>query len=125
MILFLDDNPARHARMEQDFPGEVIHAYDIDSFRDELEKQPSFEKISLDYDLNDFDDHCSMFLDNYATGLDACGFMMKYKHKLPPIIDIHSSNRDGADEMMAFLKSRGIDCRWKMFQDFPIEEDEW
>lgn len=120
-ILFLDDNPARHALMESRFPGDVIHVYDIDSFRGILEEHESFDMVSLDYDLNEFDAQ-SLFLGEIATGLDACGYMVKYRDKLPAVIEIHSINPTGARKMVDFLENKGFVCRWKMFDDVQFDD---
>lgn len=118
-ILFLDDDKDRHMYMTVLHPHDcVMHAYDIDVFRTILRLHiDPFDIISLDYDLNDFDDHRSMFLDEYATGLDACGYLVQHRDKLPPVIDIHSSNEDGAREMMAFLRTKRIASVWNEFDD--------
>lgn len=125
-ILFLDDNPARHHLMDVWYPSdEIIHVYDIDTYREALEKYDRFDMISLDHDLNDFKElgHYSYIGDSDLTGRDACGYLMKYLHKAPEVIHIHSSNGDGARDMMSFLDSRGVNNRWIMFNDNPhIEE---
>ncbi|MFA5202786.1 MAG: cyclic-phosphate processing receiver domain-containing protein [Lentisphaeria bacterium] len=122
VILFLDDNPARHDQMDRDFPDDtIIHIYNIHDFRTALEEHEKFDIVSLDHDLNDFtklgSKHQSIMAFGEATGRDACGFMMKFRHKLPSEIIIHSSNQEGARSMMEFLDSRQISYRWKMFND--------
>jgi CheY-like chemotaxis protein len=122
VILFLDDNPARHALMDEWNPLDtIIHVYNIHDFRTALEECEKFDVVSLDHDLNDFTElgvkHRSVMSFGEATGRDACGYMMKYLHKLPPEIIIHSSNETGARSMMDFLDSRQISYRWKMFND--------
>jgi CheY-like chemotaxis protein len=118
-ILFLDDNPARHDIMDARYPlDEIIHVYDIDEYREALERYDHFDMISLDHDLNDFE-HRSYMGDCDLTGRDACGYLMRYLHKAPEVIHIHSSNGDGARDMMAFLDSRGVSNRWIMFDDNP------
>lgn len=103
--------------MGRDFPEDlIIHAYNIDEFRKALECFDSFDTVSLDYDLNDFD-HESWVGPNQANGLDACGYMIAYRAKLPREILIHSWNEDGAKEMAHFLESRGIAYR---LEEFPI-----
>ncbi len=116
-ILFLDDNPARHSIMDLKYPlDEVIHAYDIDTYRDALEKYDHFDMISLDHDLNDFTElgYFSYVGDSDLNGRDACGYLMKFLHKAPEVIHIHSSNPDGARDMITFLDSRGVKSRWTM-----------
>jgi hypothetical protein len=120
VILFLDDNPARHAFMDQQYPDDtVIHVYDIDTFRSALKDHDKFDLISLDHDLNDFTEEfgfCSLLWNGEkATGLDACGYMMGFKEKLPEEIIVHSSCPDGASGMVSFLVSKGIKAFWKMF----------
>ncbi|MCK9567561.1 hypothetical protein M0R72_01265 [Candidatus Pacearchaeota archaeon] len=123
-ILFLDDNPARHDIMDAQYPlDEIIHVYDIDTYRDALEKYDHFDMISLDHDLNDFE-HRSYMGDSDLTGRDACGYLMKYLHKAPAVIHIHSSNEEGARDMAEFLDSRGVKNRWKMFPVEFVEESE-
>jgi hypothetical protein len=121
-ILFLDDNPARHNLMDERYPSdEIIHAYTIDQYREALSSYDHFDMISLDYDLNEFTElgYYSTICDTYGTGLctglDACGYLIKFLHKAPEIIHIHSSNGDGARYMIDFLDSRGVPNRWIMF----------
>lgn len=111
MILFLDDNPARHKAM---IGPSVIHCYGIDDFLKALEEYDSFSVVSLDYDLNDFDTK-SYYNGSEATGLDACGLMVKYRAKLPQQIVIHSANPEGAQKMVDFLQVRGFDVVKQMF----------
>ena len=128
IILFLDDNPARHDIMDSKYPlDEIIHVYDIDTYRAALEKYDHFDMISLDYDLNDFTEefgYYSRMGDSDLNGRDACGYLMKYLSKAPEIIHIHSSNGDGAREMMAFLESRGVKSRWKMMSSVFVAKSE-
>jgi hypothetical protein len=122
IILFLDDNPARHAIMDRQFPDDLIlHTYDIDSFRAALEAHEKFDMVSLDHDLNEYteDGHQSLLWDGgNATGLDACGYMVKYRDKLPDEIIIHSTNTNGAYAMIGFLESKGIKVRRQLFPDY-------
>jgi Cyclic-phosphate processing Receiver domain len=113
-ILFLDDNPARHALMDKRHPDdEVVHAYTIDDYRDALVKYDHFDVVSLDHDLNDFTElgYFSYIGDSEATGVDACGYLMKFLNKVGEII-IHSSNGTGARNMMDFLDSKGVSNHW-------------
>jgi hypothetical protein len=119
MMLFLDDNPSRHETVEAIRPGEVIHAYTVDQFVDALRNPAyeSFDTVSLDHDLNDFDCR-SLYQGQEATGLDACGIMVAnpdYVAKLPETIHIHSVNPCGANNMRAFLERRGYTVRWIPF----------
>ena len=126
-ILFLDDNSARHEVMDTRYPlDEIIHVYDIHAYREALEKYDRFDMVSLDHDLNDFHEegHRSYICDSQATGVDACGYLMNYRDKLPAVIGIHSSNGNGARAMMTFLDSKGVAHRWIMFQDSSTEEEE-
>lgn len=120
-ILFLDDDPDRHELMDRRHPlDEVIHVYDLDEYREALSKYDSFGMISLDHDLNDFTEvhkHRSYIGDSEGTGRDACGYLIKFLHKAPEEIIIHSSNEDGAVEMMLFLYSRGVASRRVVFND--------
>lgn len=119
VILFLDDNPARHETMDSRYPSaQIIHTYSIDEFREALEKHEHFDEIWLDYNLNDFQElgYFSYCAGNEADGVDACGYLMKFMDKVCEIV-IHSSNGDGARAMLAFLQSRGVTkARWKMFE---------
>jgi CheY-like chemotaxis protein len=118
VILFLDDNPARHTVMDARYPNDlVVHAYDIHAFRAALEEHERFDMISLDHDLNDFEAR-SYIGDSDATGRDACGYMMKYRDKLPPVIIIHSGNDDGSKDMAEFLASRGVVSRRRIL--YPL-----
>lgn len=117
--LFLDDNPDRHSIVEQLSPGDIVHCYTVDQFADALfnPKYTSFDTVSLDHDLNDFDSR-SISLDREATGLDACYIMLSnpsFINKLPDTIFIHSVNPCGAESMRAFLQRNGYTVRWIPF----------
>jgi hypothetical protein len=119
-ILFLDDNPARHALMDKRHPDDcIIHCDTIWKFVDQLRALNDIDIISLDYDLNNFTDLGIASCEGYTemTGLDACGYMVRHRDKLPKDILIHSSNGTGAKLMGDFLTSKGIASRWKMFDD--------
>ena len=121
-ILFLDDDPDRHELMDNRYPSdEIIHVYTLDAYREALGKYDSFDMISLDHDLNDFTelDYHSYICDSEGTGRDACGYLIKFLHKAPARIHIHSSNEDGARDMMEFLDSRGVKNTWVEFNDKP------
>jgi hypothetical protein len=108
--------------MDNRYPSdEIIHVYTLHEYREALSKYESFDRISLDHDLNDFTefDHYSYIGDSDGTGRDACGYLMKFLHKAPEIIHIHSANGDGARDMMEFLNSRGVRSRWVIFNDTP------
>ena len=117
-VLFLDDNPDRHNWIDVTYSGcEVIHCYTLDQFVDALETHDSFDVISLDHDLNDFDSKSVSFDGQEATGLDACGFLVneRFRAKMPERILIHSVNPCGAQNMRAFLQSRGVTVYWSPF----------
>lgn len=103
---------------------EIVHAYTIDDYRDALVKFDHFDVVSLDHDLNDFTElgHFSYIGDSEATGVDACGYLMKFLDKVGEII-VHSSNGTGARNMMEFLNSYGVSGRWaqswRIFNDNP------
>ncbi len=111
MILFLDDNPARHNSLTEP---NVIHCYTIDEFIKALEEYDAFSTVSLDYDLNDFDT-ISMYNGAVATGLDACRLLEKYRAKLPQQIIVHSANPIGSQRMVDSLRSRGFSVVKQMF----------
>lgn len=113
MMLFLDDNPARHKALKESF---VIHCYTLDEFLKALQEHDTFSTISLDYDLNEFDT-VSMYNGKEATGLDACGLLVnpKYKSKLPQQIIVHSSNPTGSQKMVEFLQRYGIKAERRIF----------
>ena len=118
-ILFLDDNPDRHVQLESRYPGFVKHVYTVDQFTDALSSDEfdSFEMVSLDHDLNDFDCQ-SLYNDQEATGLDACGLMLsrvEWRAKIPETIHIHSVNPCGASNMRALLERHGFTVRWNPF----------
>lgn len=116
-FLFLDDNPDRHDQITKQWSDvyNIIHCWTIDDLRDALKTHDSFDVVSLDHDLGGFE-HKSVDWDGRElTGLDACGFLVKHRHKLPPTIIIHSANPCGAHNMMAFLKCKGIQSVWQMF----------
>jgi hypothetical protein len=115
MILFLDDNPARHKAM---IGPRIIHCYTIDDFLQALNEYDSFQTISLDYDLNDFDT-VALYNGTEATGLDACGLLVnqKYRSKLPQQIIVHSANPTGSLKMVEFLRRYGIKA---VRQIFPV-----
>jgi len=113
-ILFFDDNPARHELMNGKFPNDnITHVYDISIFQQLLPELDQFDTIYLDHDLNDFDAQSLLWDGQKATGLDACGMMVKFPTKAEIII--HSSNGQGAAAMVDFLASRGITSYWKMW----------
>ena len=120
-ILFLDDDPNRHTLMDKRYPSdEIIHTYDLYEYREALSKYDSFDMISLDHDLNDFIEltkHRSYIGDSEGTGRDACGYLIKFLSKAPKVIRIHSSNEDGANEMMLFLYSKGVSSERVVFND--------
>lgn len=125
-IIFLDDNPARHALMDKRHPDDdIIHCYTIWDFVDNLKSLSGVDCISLDYDLNNFTNLGIASLLGYTqmTGLDACGYMVKYRYQLPKDILIHSSNGTGAKLMGDFLISKDIAYRWKMFDDTDAGDD--
>jgi hypothetical protein len=126
VILFLDDNPARHEAMDSQYPLDlIVHAYDLDGFRSALETLDSFDVVSLDYDLNNFTElgfSSALWDGSEATGVDACGYMVKFREKLPEEILVHSSNGTGARAMVEFLEGKGLQVRWKMWSD-PEEQD--
>ena len=127
-ILFLDDNPARHDLMDARYPlDEIVHVYNIDKYREALEAYDHFDMISLDHDLNDFGKrkYIGGYGDCDLTGRDACGYLMRYLHKAPEVIHIHSSNPDGAHDMMSFLDSRGVKNRWIIFNDNPYVKKDY
>lgn len=117
--LFLDDNPERHAIVEQLSPGDIVHCYTVDQFVDALgnPKHTKFDTVSLDHDLGEFGTR-SMWFDHEATGMDACRVMVakeEYVNKLPGAIFIHSVNPAGACAMRAFLERNGYTVRWIPF----------
>ena len=126
-ILFLDDNPARHSIMDRKYPSdEIVHAYDIDTYREALGQYDHFDMISLDHDLNDFTElgYSSHIAGSELTGVDACGYLMKFLHKAPETIHIHSSNADGVRDMISFLDSRGVKNRWTMMPVIFVDDSE-
>jgi CheY-like chemotaxis protein len=126
-ILFLDDNPARHNIMDRWHPSdEVIHVYTIATYREALEKYDYFDIVSLDHDLNNFTElgYFSYMGDSDLTGRDACGYLMKFLHKAPEVIHVHSSNEEGARDMMSFLSERGVQSRWNIFPSEFLEDPE-
>jgi hypothetical protein len=110
--------------MDAKYPlDEIIHVYDIYTYLDALEKYDRFDMISLDHDLNDYE-HRSYMGDVELTGVDACGYLMKHLSKAPEVIHIHSSNGDGARDMIAFLDSRGVKNRWSMMSSVFIDKSQ-
>jgi hypothetical protein len=127
IILFLDDNPDRHRQFDIQYSGcDVVHCYTVDQFVDCLKSDvfDHFDMISLDHDLNDFDSKSTNYDGQEATGMDACGAMVKHKfaNKLPDVIHIHSVNPCGANNMRSFLQSRGLTVRWIPFSS--VKDDD-
>lgn len=118
--LFLDDNEFRHKFIDDNTSSdvEVIHCYDLDQFIAALREYDSFDVVSLDHDLNDFASRSILYDGSEATGLDACGYLVRkeFVTKLPKTIYVHSVNPCGAKNMSNFLKSRGFDV---VLQPFP------
>jgi hypothetical protein len=92
----------------------VIHCYTIDDFQIALHEYDTFSSVFLDYDLNDFDT-ISTYNGTKATGLDACGLLVKYRTKLPHLIVVHSANSIGSQKMVDFLQSHGFNAVRQMF----------
>ena len=123
-LLFLDDDKTRHDAVEassQHTNVEVIHCFTLDQFIAAL-KDPdntTFSMVSLDHDLNDFDSKSVAYDGQEATGLDACGFLVRdeFATKLPDTIFIHSVNPCGAKNMQMFLESRGFNVVWIPFAE--------
>ena len=118
-ILFLDDNPARHRLMDERYPGdEIFHAQDLYTFRQMILVEDGWDEIWLDHDLNDFEAKSLLHDGNEATGMDACGLMVRLTIDWTKIkIIVHSSNGNGARAMMKFLTEHGVVSQWNMFDD--------
>jgi hypothetical protein len=118
-ILFLDDNPARHKLMDERYPDdEIFHAHDLYTFRQMILVEDGWDEIWFDHDLNDFEAKSLVHDGTEATGLDACGFLVKWKSNWTKTkIVVHSSNGTGAAAMMKFLTDHNVAAQWKMFDD--------
>jgi hypothetical protein len=120
-ILFLDDNPARHQLMDERYPGEeIFHASDIYTFQQMILGDDDWDEIWLDHDLNDYNAQSLLHDGTEATGVDACGFLVRMAIDTNTTkIIVHSSNGNGAAAMMKFLTEHNVEARWKMFDDSP------
>lgn len=118
-VLFLDDNPERHRAMDEIYQPkhEVFHCYTLNDFVGALENVDHFDVVSLDHDLNDFETESLAHDGSEATGLDACGFLVRehIRVKLPRCIMVHSVNPCVAHNMRAFLQGRGFAVNWVPF----------
>lgn len=124
-ILFLDDNPVRHQQYDQRYPNdEVTHVATVQDFDDALRLLGPFDVVSLDYDLNEYSTVTLRYDGEIATGLDACGYMVKHMAKIGQVV-IHSRNDAGSKEMMDFLTSKGIVAIRKTFEYSPIISPDW
>jgi hypothetical protein len=127
VILFLDDDPDRHQQMDRRFIDDIIiHCWTVDDVIDCLNSPIKCDIVSLDHDLNDFDSKSVLYDGQEATGMDVCGFLVGrgFQDKLPDVIDIHSTNHNGAQRMRDFLQARGFTVRWIPFKCDDDQDDD-
>jgi hypothetical protein len=137
--LFLDDDDLRHelfaewCKADRD---QVIHVCTIKEFARALDKHDAFDKVWLDYDLNDF--HYRSFTGSGETAWDgkpkrltgyhaACKLISLDPVKRPRRVCIHSWNHVGAAEMEILLKSHSYPVEVNPFDQhkFLVRLAEW
>lgn len=104
-ILFLDDNPNRHAAMrsERFNDARVDHAFDA-AHAIEFLNANTYDLIMLDHDLSEDIDKIASTPD----GSYVAGYMARHliQHSDTTVI-VHSLNPDGAKNMMGILNDAG------------------
>jgi CheY-like chemotaxis protein len=106
-ILFLDDDPTRHALFSRRMPYHTItHAYSARQCINELSRIPPFDLVCLDHDLGDFG------ADGEETGAVVADYINLHLDPkfYPKEIIIHSWNSDGAAFMKRVIAPTGIPC---------------
>ncbi len=108
-ILFLDDMETRHAGFRQMTIGDdVDHVYTARAAIEALEKNPAYDYVYLDHDL---DEQATAGLPpTTETGQVVADYIAeKLAHdKRPARVIVHSFNREGARRMGLKLKEAGL-----------------
>ncbi len=116
-ILFMDDDEQRHKLFEKLVsaykPGwEVTYAFTSQQAEDAC-RVHRFDIAFLDHDMGRESDHNgSMF---------ATEILSSDRHYLPERVVVHSSNPDGANNMVSKFRSAGIPSCWTMLYEVDRE----
>lgn len=123
-ILVLDDDKERHQAFARNFDGhDVVHVETYDSALAALLKQPRFDVVYLDHDLNDFEAQSYAPGDSMyegpreLDGQDVAVFMARElpESKHPELVVVHSWNPSGADAMVSTLRRANFSVRRESF----------
>jgi len=108
-ILFLDDDENRHRGFRQMTIGDLVdHVYTARQAIEALEKNPAYDYVYLDHDL---DEYATMGqTPREETGQVVADYIAEKlpKDKYPDRVVIHSYNRPGARSMGLKIKEAGI-----------------
>jgi CheY-like chemotaxis protein len=108
-ILFLDDNLERHKGFIQMTIGDhVDHAYTAREAIEALEKNPPYDYVYLDHDLDQYAEMGQT--PQEETGQVVADYMATQlpKDKWPDHVVVHSYNREGAKRMGRKIKEAGM-----------------
>lgn len=115
-ILFLDDDPTRHAKFRQAHIGrDITFVWSAEEAIEEL-KETYFDEVALDHDLAA---QLNMELppEGEGSGYDVALFIAQLPiEKRPKVVLIHSFNPEGARRMAYALK----DCHQEGMKVFKI-----
>lgn len=123
-ILVLDDDMERHQAFARNFDGhDVVHVDCYDGALAALLKQPRFDVVYLDHDLNDFGLKSYGPGDSMYGGLreldghDVAVFMARElpEPKYPERVVVHSWNPEGAKAMLTTLRKANFDAEMEPF----------
>jgi CheY-like chemotaxis protein len=108
-VLFLDDQEHRHQGFSQMSIGDLVdHVYTARAAIEALEKNPPYDFVYLDHDLDDA--AMSGATPTEETGQVVADYIAEKlsKDKYPDRIVIHSYNFDGARRMGLKIKEAGL-----------------
>ncbi len=122
-ILFLDDNPERHAAFDLLVLGddEVTHVRTADECRAALLGSEPFDQVWLDHDLGDFS---AAGVEGHYAAEDGSSLAEWFRLHLPPErypdrVLIHSWNPDGARRMGRLIAETGVRVMLRPFTSVP------
>jgi hypothetical protein len=120
-ILILDDEEMRHATYSSLYKGhEIAHVYRFKEFVSCLEHSPQWDLVHLDHDLGDAS-MADTYIDGFGAPQSYNGFHAMLKlcelptDSRPKQIIIHSVNPAGAQAMLKYSHSLGVNAMWKPF----------
>ncbi len=107
-VLFLDDDPLRHAKFRKAHIGvDVTYVWTADEAIEEL-KENTFDQVSLDHDLA-AQKNMELPPAGEGSGYDVALFIASMPmNKQPKLAVIHSFNPEGARRMRIVLNKAGI-----------------